>query len=92
MDKEKEQGDVDSKLKLIKFPEPEENSIDIPTMYEVNIVFSKGKQLSIFCSGFAQMENLGKDMIGFYSGDASSVETILNASNIDYMDIVEVEI
>ena len=35
---------------------------------------------------------LGKDMIGFYSGDASSVETILNASNIDYMDIVEVEI
>tara|TARA_R110002020_G_scaffold461981_1_gene681224 strand:- start:466 stop:723 length:258 start_codon:yes stop_codon:yes gene_type:complete len=85
---------VDSKFKLLNFPEPKEKEPeDTHTMYEVTIAFSTGKNLTVFCTGFTAMEHLGSNMIGFSSGIAeTSVDTIVNCSKIDYMDIDEVEI
>ena len=93
MDKEKEQRTVDSKFELLKFPKEEEDISNYPpTMYEISVVFSTGKNLEMVCAGFAPMEHIGKDMIGFYSGDSTSVHTIVNCKKIDFMDIEEVEI
>ena len=88
MDKENEQGDVDTKFKLLNFPENPEEKEEPETrpVYEVTVNFSTGKAITIICEVFAPMEHFGKNIIGFYSGD-TSVHTILNCNKIDYMDI-----
>jgi|TARA_R110002020_G_scaffold128247_1_gene287479 hypothetical protein len=93
MDKEKGQGDVDTKFELLNFPEPPEEQQEVPTTYEVTVTFTTGKVITIFCSGFSPMEHFGKSIVGFYNGESSSnVHTILNCSKIDFMDIEEREV
>ena len=92
MDKEKEQGNVDSKFKLLNFPKPEEEVSEVLPEYNINAVFSSGKNIQIICSGFMPMPEVGIGIVGFWSGNTEAIHTILNCNKIDFLDIEEREV
>jgi|TARA_R110002051_G_scaffold54790_1_gene102404 hypothetical protein len=92
MDKEKEQGNVDSKFKLLNFPKPEEEVSEVLPEYNINAVFSSGKTIQIICSGFIPMPEVGIGIVGFWSGNTEAIHTILNCNKIDFLDVEEREV
>jgi len=92
MDKEKEQGNVDSKFKLLNFPKPEEDTLAKLPEFNINAVFSSGKTIQIICSGFLPMPEVGIGIVGFWSGKTEAIHTILNCNKIDFLDIEEREV
>ena len=92
MDKEKEQGNVDSRFKLLNFPKTDDKVPPILPEYSINVVFSSGKSIQIICSGFMPMPEVGTGIVGFWSGQSEAIHTILNCNKIDFLDIEEREV
>jgi len=91
MDKEKEQGNVDTNIHLLKFPpKPEEHQEH--QEYNINVVFSSGKTIQIICCGFVPMLDVGVGMVGFWSNHSEDIHTILNFSKVDFVDIEKREV
>tara|TARA_R100000995_G_C3446730_1_gene106036 strand:- start:59 stop:331 length:273 start_codon:yes stop_codon:yes gene_type:complete len=90
MDKEKEKGNVDSKFRLLNFPkQPEEEDLQ---EYRVNVVFSSGKTIVVFCCGFVPMSDLGSGFIGFWSEHSQDMHTIINFNQVEFIDIEKSEV
>ena len=92
MDKEKEQGNVDSKLRLLNFPKPKEDEPTGNKEYNINVVFTSGKTIQIICCGFVPMLDVGVGMVGFWSNHSEDIHTILNFSKVDFVDIEKREV
>tara|TARA_R100000781_G_scaffold110707_1_gene76355 strand:+ start:6117 stop:6395 length:279 start_codon:yes stop_codon:yes gene_type:complete len=92
MDKEKEQGNVDSELRLLNFPKPKEDEPTGNKEYNINVVFTSGKTIQILCCGFVPMLDVGVGLLGFWSDSSDAIHTILNCNKVDFMDIEEREV